>query len=290
MRGAKMRKVKVICDSTADLNPKDYEQYNIEVLPLEVNFGEESFLDGVDITPDQVYRRVEESKENLFPKTSAASPSRFENIFRKWVDQGYDVIYTGIGGKMSTSYKTACIVAKDFDNHVFVVDSASLSTGTGLLVLKMCKYRDEGKSAEEIFNLVNALVKNVNAQFVIDKLDYLHRGGRCSGATKLFGHLLSIHPNIKVVDGAMVVYKKPRGKFSKCLDVLIEDLKNDYPNIDTDHIMVTHSGCAKEDIDRVRGLVKEVMGEDVNIMETRAGCVVSSHCGPNTIGILYIKK
>lgn len=283
-----MNKVKIICDSTIDLNPSDYRDFDIEIVPLEVNFGTESFLDGVNIDPDKMYEKIKGG--DVFPKTAAVSPGRLLEVFKPWIDKGYDIVYTGIGSKMSVSHQNACTVAEQFPGRIYVVDSANLSSGTGLLVMKMCKYRDEGKSAKEIYDLVTPLVPKVVCQFVVDTLEFLHRGGRCSGATKLFGHLLHIHPVIKVVDGGMIVYKKPRGKHLLCCNVLNEDLKEDWPNVDLDHIMVTHSGCSDETINHVKQLVEDVVGTSKHTMVTRAGCVVSCHCGPNTIGILYIKK
>lgn len=282
-----MNKVKIICDSTADLNPEDYKKLDIEVVPLEVNFGDESFLDGVNIDADTIYARVAKDP-SVFPKTCSVTPARIDKVFKEWVDKGYDVIYTGIGGKMGISYQNSNLIAEEnYPGRVFVLDSNNLSGGIGLLVLKMVKYRDEGKSAKEIFDLVSAFVPKINSQFVVDTLEYLHKGGRCSGATKLFGTLLSVHPIIKVDDGTMIVYKKPRGNLKLCSKEISGDLRSNYPNIDLDHIIVTHAGCPEEIIKTVCDSIKDICGDDINILVTRAGCVVSSHCGYGTIGIFY---
>lgn len=285
-----MNKVIIICDSTADLNKEMYEKLNIIVTPLTVNFGEEVYEDSVTITADEMYKKIEEKKE--LPHTAAVPPQKLEDLFRKYIEEGCDVLFTGIGSKMSTTYQNA-IIAKsmidDAEDRIFILDSANLSSGTGLLVLKMAKLRDEGKSAKEIYDTVLPMVEKVSAQFVVDKLDYLHKGGRCSGASKIFGHLLHIHPVIKVKDGAMIVYKKARGKLKAGIDEQIEELKNDLPNIDMDNVMITDSGVSEEDRQYFHDRVAELVDPSI-IRHTRAGCVVSCHCGPGTIGVLYIKK
>lgn len=285
-----MNKVKVIADSTVDLNKDMYESLDIAVLPLGVNFGEEVYQDGVTIGPDELYKKVAEKGE--LPHTAAASPAVIEETFRKFLDQGYDIIFTGIGGKFSTTIQNANIAKNSIDgaeDRVYILDSANLSSGTGLLVLKMCKLRDEGKSAKEIYDAVLPLVPKVSAQFVVDTLDYLHKGGRCSGATKLFGHLFHVHPVIKVVDGGMIVYKKPRGKLKAGIDEQIAELKNDLPNVDMDNIMITDSGVSEAEKKYFHDEVAKLVDPSI-IRHTRAGCVVSCHCGPGTIGVLYIKK
>lgn len=285
-----MNKVKIIVDSTVDLNKDMYESLKLDVLPLTVNFDEEVFEDSVTITPDEMYKKIKET--NILPHSAAVPPLKIEKAFRKYIDEGYDILFTGIGSKMSTTYQNANIAKNAIEgseNRIFVLDSANLSSGTGLLVLKMCKYRDEGKSAKEIFELVSPLVEKVSAQFVVDRLDYLHKGGRCSGATKLFGHLFHVHPVIKVVDGTMIVYKKPRGKLKAGIDEQIQELKNDLPNVDMDNIMITDSGVTDEDKQYFHDEVAKLVDPSI-IRHTRAGCVVSCHCGPGTIGVLYIKK
>lgn len=285
-----MNKVKVIADSTVDLNKDMYESLDIAVLPLGVNFGEEVYQDGVTIGPDELYKKVAEKGE--LPHTAAVSPAVIEEEFRKYFDQGCDIIFTGIGGKFSTTIQNANIAKNSIDgaeDRVYILDSDNLSSGTGLLVLKMCKLRDEGKSAKEIYDAVLPLVPKVSSQFVVDTLDYLHKGGRCSGATKLFGHLFHVHPVIKVVDGGMIVYKKPRGKLKAGIDEQIAELKNDLPNVDMDNIMITDSGVSEADKKYFHDEVAKLVDPSI-IRHTRAGCVVSCHCGPGTIGVLYIKK
>ncbi len=285
-----MRKVAIISDSTADLTPEMYKDLNIEVIPLGIAFGDEAFKDGVDIKAEELYKKVEET--GSLPATSAVSPNVIAERFQKHIDNDEDIIFTCIGSDISSMFQNANIAKSMIDNaedRIYLLDSKNLSSAIGLLLLKMAKYRDEGKSAKEIYELVAPLVGKLSAKFVIDKLDYLHKGGRCSGATKLFGHLFHIHPVIKVVDGKMVVYKKPHGKLKAGIDEQINELKEDLPNIDMDNVMITDSGVSEEDREYFFDEVAKLVDPKV-IRLTRAGCIVSSHCGPGTIGVLYILK
>ncbi len=283
-----MNKVIIIADSTVDLTPELIKKHNIVTVPLIVRFDEEIYYDNETITPDELYEKVKNKGE--LPKTAAVAPQTFIDLFKPYIDQGCDILFSGIGAKMSSTIQNAIIASNEFpEGRIFVLDSGNLSTGTGLLILKMCKYRDEGKSAKEIFDLVSPLVTKVSAQFAVDTLEYLHKGGRCSGASKIFGTIFHIHPIIKLVDGGMIVYKKPRGAYKAALNELVNEIKGDYPNVDLDHVFVTHSGMDQNLINYLYEEVSKVVGQD-HVYITRAGCVISSHCGPGTIGVLYIKK
>ena len=283
-----MNKVIIIADSTVDLTPELIKKHNIVTVPLIVRFDEEIYYDNETITPDELYEKVKIKGE--LPKTAAVAPQTFIELFKPYIDQGCDILFSGIGAKMSSTIQNAIIASNEFpEGRIFVLDSGNLSTGTGLLILKMCKYRDEGQSAKEIFDLVSPLVTKVSAQFAVDTLEYLHKGGRCSGASKIFGTIFHIHPIIKLVDGGMIVYKKPRGAYKAALNELVNEIKGDYPNVDLDHVFVTHSGMDQNLINYLYEEVSKVVGQD-HVYITRAGCVISSHCGPGTIGVLYIKK
>ena len=283
-----MNKVIIIADSTVDLTPELIKKHNIVTVPLIVRFDEEIYYDNETITPDELYEKVKIKGE--LPKTAAVAPQTFIELFKPYIDQGCDILFSGIGAKMSSTIQNAIIASNEFpEGRIFVLDSGNLSTGTGLLILKMCKYRDEGKSAKEIFDLVSPLVTKVSAQFAVDTLEYLHKGGRCSGASKIFGTIFHIHPIIKLVDGGMIVYKKPRGAYKAALNELVNEIKGDYPNVDLDHVFVTHSGMDQNLINYLYEEVSKVVGQD-HVYITRAGCVISSHCGPGTISVLYIKK
>lgn len=277
--------VKIITDSTCDLSKELIEKLDIDVIPLYVNFSDEAFLDGVEITTEKLYEKVEEKNE--LPKTSAIPIPTFIEYFEKHVNNGDDVIYLGISRQMSRTFENAIMAAREVDeNKVFVVDSMNLSTGIGLLVLKACKYRDSGASAKAIAEKLNIDNKLVLSQFAIEKMDFLHKGGRCSSVAKIFGTLLKIKPIIAVRDGKMHVHAKPIGKMKRALDSMIDQIIEDKERLDTDHIFITHS-LGFEYCDYIYEIIKKEF-PNVDIITTVAGCVISSHCGKGTIGILYM--
>jgi DegV family protein with EDD domain len=283
-----MAKIKFIVDGTEDL-PLDYLQANdVAKLPLAVHFNDEKeYLDGIDITTEELYRLVEEKK--VLPKTAARSVGDFIEVFDKYLKEGYDyILFFGISSHFSSTVQNALIAAEEFDGKVFVHDTLNLSSGEGLQVVKAVQWRKEGYSIQSICNMLKELAPKVRSQFVIDSLDYLYKGGRCSGMAFFFGKHLKIHPIIRVIDGKMVVYKKPIGSIRKGLDKLLEIFQEDLPSIDKETIMITKS-CAKDSCEYLNQEVSKFI-PNKNIMNTDAGCVISSHCGPGTIGILYILK
>lgn len=282
-----MKKIKIISDSTCDLSEELLEKYEIDIVPLYVNFNEESYRDLVDLNTEKMYRLVE--KYNMLPKTSAASPGDFYKIFKRYLDLNYQVIYIGIGSKFSGTLTSAYTAKKMLDSEdIFLIDSLNLSSGIGLLLLKAAKYKEEGLSAEEIKEKVDELVPKVRSQFVIDTLDYLYKGGRLSALSALMGGVLRIKPIIKVRDGIMKVGKKARGNIRKGIDLLINEFIQLKDNIDEEFVMITHS-LAYDSYLYIKDNLKEVSSIK-NLYETDAGCVISSHCGKGTIGILYIMK
>ncbi|MGP1413726.1 MAG: DegV family protein [Bacillales bacterium] len=283
-----MNKVKVIVDSTVDLSKELIEKYDIHVIPLHVTFegDKHDYHDGVDINSELLYKKVEETKNT--PKTGAINFQEFVEYFDPFIKDGYDIIFTGIGANLSSTYQNAVLASEEFpEGRIKVLDSGNLSTGIGLLVLEICRLRDEGKNIEEIYQEVNKLVPLVSAKFCIDTLEYLHRGGRCSGMAMLLAHTLRIHPVAKVINGKLVVYKKIRGDYKKAVDAQIDEFYRDLPNINKNHLFITHSG-------RIEGFDQYILDKiskdfpKENIHITTAGCTVCSHCGPKTIGILYI--
>jgi DegV family protein with EDD domain len=282
-----MNPIRLVSDSTCDLSPELIAKHDIRIVPLFVRFGEESFLDGVDLTPEAMYQEV--AKRGILPKTAAASPGMFVEVFEQAVADGCDVVYVGIGSKFSATYQSA-VVARDMvdPGRIFLVDSANLSSGSGLLVLKAAKWRLEGLSAQDIVQRLEETIPNVRTQFVINTMDYLHKGGRCSGMQALFGTLLKIKPIIKVVDGAMAVGKKPRGSIQVAVDLLIEEAFELLDLLDLDAVMITHS-MADDSARYVRSRLETRIPKET-VIETHAGCVISSHCGEGCIGILYILK
>lgn len=282
-----MRKIKIITDSTNDLDKNTLEKNEILVLPLYVNFSDISYLDGVDISIEKLYQIVEEKKQ--LPKTAAIAIETFIETFTKYVNLGYDIIFSGISKEMSRTYENAVLAAQEVSKeNIFILDSMNLSTGIGLLLLKACKYRDEGLDANCIVSRLKEDRKKVLSQFAIETMEYLYKGGRCSGLTKLVGTILKIKPIIAVREGKMHVAKKPHGKMKVALDVMINQIKSDLEKLDQDVVVVTHS-LAFDYCEYIVEALKEFI-PDVPILTTVAGCVISSHCGKGTIGILYMIK
>ena len=283
-----MNKVKILVDSCSDLSKELYKKYSLDVLPQNVLFGEETFKDGVDITQEQLYKNVEKYGE--LPHTAAVTPGAFDEYFKKAIDEGYDVVYVGLGSKLSTTFQNAFITKQNYpEDRIFLVDTNTLSSAIGLVAMKAAKFRDEGCSAKEIKEKCDEIVPHVVAQFSVDTLDYLHKGGRCSGAAKLIGHIFHVHPYIKVVDGSLIVYKNPRGPMRMAIKEQLAELQAVLPNVDLDHVMITHAGVTPD----IEAFAKEELSKLVPaecISVTSAGAVISSHCGFGTIGILYITK
>ena len=220
--------------------------------------------------------------------TTAATPGDFHNTFKKYLDQGYQIIYMGLGSKFSATLAAAKTAKQMLEtDDIYLIDSGNLSSGIGLLLLKTAKLRDEGKTIDEIVEEIETTVPKVRSQFVIDTLDYLYKGGRVSAMSALMGGMLKIHPIIKVRNGEMAVGKKARGSINKGIDLLIKEFIDNFEDIDPEFVMITHS-LAHDSYLYIEDKIKDASVE--NLYETTAGCVISSHCGKGTIGILYIMK
>ncbi len=283
-----MNPIAILADSTCDLSPELVLRHRIEILPLHVSFPNDShdYRDGIDLQSEDVYRKAEESKST--PKTGALNVYELIEFFRVHIDRGEDVLFTGIGSGLSSTYQNALLAAQSFpEGRIEVVDSQNLSTGTGLLVLKMAALRDEGKDVHAIAKEVRGLVPYVSAKFCIDRLDYLYRGGRCSGLTMNLAHILHIHPVAKVIDNKLQVVRKVRGRYRRAVDAQLEEFEEDLPAIDPFALFVTDSGHMEGEDEYMLSKARERFDPE-RIYHTRAGCVVSSHCGPKTIGILYL--
>ncbi|MBR3844196.1 MAG: DegV family protein [Clostridia bacterium] len=280
------RKVIISTDSTADLTPQLIEQYNIQVAPLGIEMGGKLYRDGLDITPDDLYAFHQET--GTLAHSSAFSIGEYEDHFSALTKQGYDVVHVGLADYLSCTLHNAQLAAEDMEN-VFVVNSKRLSTGIGLLVLRACELAQSGMGAKEISKTIAELAYHVDASFVVDTLEYLHAGGRCSGVAKFGANLLKIKPQIVVYDDKMDTGKKYRGKINACRAQYIEDQLQDIDNICLDRIFLTHSGMPQEDIDMALEKIRSVANFK-EILVTRAGCVISCHCGPGTMGVLFIRK
>ncbi len=276
----------ITSDSTTDLSVALKERYGVVTLPLGINLGDKTYLDGIDITPDFIYEH--HSKTGELPKTSAANLGESLDFFKQFTDEGKKVIHFTISSEMSSTYRNACLAAEEFED-VHVIDTKNLSTGGGLLVVAAAELRDAGKSFEEIISEVENLVPRVDASFVIDSLEYLHKGGRCSALAMLGANLLKLKPCIEVKNGSMGVGKKYRGKYDEVLKQYVKERIGDASDIVLDRVFVTHAGCDEKIVNDIVDIVKESapFGE---VFLTRAGCTISSHCGANTLGVLFIRK
>lgn len=280
-----MGKISIVADSTCDLSKELIEQYNIHIIPLNIVMGEKSCYDGIEITPDEIYAWADANKTT--PKTAAASFDYAEEVLQPLMDAGDDIIFIGIGEKLSTTCNVLRLLGSDKDyDKLHVIESANLSTGIGLQVLYAARLITEGKSAEEIVTLVEGRKDKVRASFVVETLTYLARGGRCSAVTALLGNALSLKPEIVVSEGSLGVAKKYRGKQNSVILKYAKDMEEDLKKADTNCVFITHSGCDQAAIDSVKEYLESLNHFD-NIYVTRAGGVISSHCGPGTLGVLF---
>ena len=282
-----MNDIVITTDSTCDLGERILSERGIVVLPLSVTLGEKLFRDGIDIEPADIFRYFDETG-NL-PKTSAPSVGEYEEFFRQFTDRGQTVIHFNISSKASGSYNFAVGAANNIGKNVYVVDSHALSTGQGLLVMKACDLRDEGKDAREICDVVNALRDKVNTSFIPDTLLYLYKGGRCSTLSYYGSKVLSIHPMIAMKEGQLYPKRKYIGSMLRCLKKYVADLAEEYPAYDTTRCFITHSNADEELVQSARELVASTFHFDT-VLETVAGSIITSHCGRNTIGVLFISK
>lgn len=279
--------IKILSDSTCDLSKELVERYDLGIIPLYVRLGDEEYQDGVNISPEELYKWSDEHGET--PKTAAPS---IEDI-SKYLDpdSGDEYIIFTISSSMSASFNNVRLAAENLEmsDRVYVIDSANLSTGIGLLVLYAAELKKAGKSAKEIVQEIENTKGKVRASFVVDTLVYLHRGGRCSGVAALLGTALKLHPRIAVADGAMHPEKKYRGSSKRFILDYVKDMEADLKNARPERVFITHSGCDSEIVEAVRAYLSS-LGLFNEILETRAGGVVSSHCGPGTLGVLFIDK
>ena len=281
--------IQLIADSTCDLSPELVERYHIDILPLCVNLGADARTDGVDITQGEIFEWSDRTKET--PKTSVFPVDKAKKKFRPYLERGDELICFSISGQMSASGQVMRMAVEELHaaDRIHVVDAENLSTGIGLLILRAADLIAEGRSAEEIVREIEATRPLVRASFVVDTLTYLHRGGRCSGVTALMGSVLKIHPKIVVEHGAMRPDAKYRGPMHRIIGHYVEDLLPDMRNARPDRVFITHT-CTDEALAAEAVKTVKETGIFAEVLETRAGCVVSSHCGPNTLGVLFIAK
>ena len=279
-------RVKIISDSTCDLSPELLERYDIAITPLCVIKDGKEFHDGVDITPADIFAHVDGGRDLC--STAAVSQFEYTEMFTRYAKDCDAVVQINIGSNFSCCYQNACLAAQDFDN-VYVVDSGNLSSGQGLLVVAAAKLAEQGLSGAEIAERVRALAPKVEASFLIERLDYMRKGGRCSAVAALGANLLHLKPCIEVRNGKMAVCKKYRGSFEKCIRQYVKDRLDGRADIAPDLAFITHPACQKNVVDAAMEEAARYGSFD-EVVETHAGCTVSCHCGPNTLGILFVRK
>lgn len=283
-----MKKVKIIADSTCDLTDGQLKAHDISMVPLCIVMNDKSYFDRIEVTPEEIFRWSEENKTT--PKTAAVSVEKALDAIEPYVKEGRDVVFLGISEDMSTTCNVMRMAAEELHtDRVFVIDSMNLSTGIGLQVLRAAEMAEAGSSAEEIVSAVEAARDKVRASFVVDTLTYLARGGRCSSVTALLANTLKLKPRIEVKDGKMGVDKKYRGALDKVILKYTKDMEAELLKADEKRVFITHSGCDKAVVEKVRAYL-EGLGKFEEILETRAGGVISSHCGPGTLGVLFYVK
>lgn len=281
--------VKIIADSTCDLSQELLARYDVDTIPLYINLGEDAYLDGRNVTPDEIFAWSDAHKTT--PKTAAFSVETAMEAMKPYLDAGREIVCFSISASMSGSYNAMRLAAQMLgcEDRVQVIDSKSLSTGIGLLVMEAADMAKAGKTAGQIAQEIEEIIPRVHASFVVDTLTYLHRGGRCSSVAALAGGVLKLHPMIVVTDGSMAATKKYRGKMDHVIMNYVHDLEPQLKRARENRVFITHSGCDE-------ALLKSVheylcgLGRFKEILTVRAGGVISSHCGPGTLGVLFIEE
>ena len=279
-------KFRISSDSTCDLSQELIDANDIYINAITIILGGKAYKDNVDINITQVLEYVDNGGD--LPKTSAVSVEEYVELFKKLTEDGSEVIHFTISSKDSSCYEHAAEAAKAVKG-VYVVDSLQLSSGQGLLIMKACDYREEGMSAKETFDKILEIRLKARTSFVVDRLDYLHKGGRCSLAQLLGAKMLKLHPHISMVDGALTVKKKYMGNMLRSIKQYVNDLAETYTSYDKTRVFITHCNADQELVDAARALVEELFEFDT-IIETHAGTTVGSHCGKNTLGVLFIEE
>lgn len=279
-------KVAIMTDTTSDLSEELLAKYHIKTVPLYVTLDGKTLKDRVEIQPDDIYAYYDKTKQ--LPKTSAANIDDHMNAIKGALETAEGVIYFTISSQMSSNFNNARLASEEFEN-VYVVDSENLSTGIGLQILYAADLAAEGKSAKEIYDAVMTIRSRVDATFVVESLEYLKAGGRCSSLAALGANLLKLRPCIMVRNGKMSVGKKYRGPMKSVLTEYAQATLSNADDIDPTRVFITHAGCDEENINAVYETVKG-LGIFREIHITRAGCTISSHCGYGTLGVLFIRK
>lgn len=281
-----MAKIKVTCDSTCDLTQELYQKYDIHAVPLGITLGDTLYSDGVDIGAQEIFAYAD--AKGQLPKTSAVSPADYEQHFRPFVEQGYEVIHINISSEFSACYQNACLAAAEL-GHVHPIDSRNLSSGSGHLAVLAAELARQGLEADAIVAELERRKALLDVSFVLQRLDYLSMGGRCPGVVALGASLLKLRPEIRVVEGKMIVGKKYRGDAQRTILDYVRGRLEGRDDVDTRRIFITHAKAPREIVDQVVALVRQLHPFE-EVLVTEAGCTISSHCGPDCLGVLFFKK
>ena len=281
-----MHTIKITCDSTCDLSPELYERYHISVIPMCVALGERICRDGVDVKPEELFAHVEETGK--LPTTSAISVGEYEDFFRSFVVDGYEVVHISLSSELSSSHQNARLAAQELGN-VYVVDSRSLSTGSGHLVILAAELASAGYDGAYIAKSLEEMKGQLDVSFVLQTLDYLHKGGRCSGMARFGANMLKLRPEIVMENGTLHVGKMYRGSMEKTILDYIRGRLVAEKEVNYDRIFVTHSGVPAEIVEKAVSLVKELRPFE-EVIVTVAGSTISCHCGPACFGVLFFKR
>ena len=281
-----MAKIQITCDSTCDLTEQLYRDHHIEVIPLSVTLGDKVYRDSVDIHSPEIFQFV--ADHGTLPKTSAISMGEYLDVWKKYRDEGCDIIHINISSDLSSSYQNACLAGQEL-GHGWVVDSRNLSAGSGHLGLEAARMVREGMDAPAIKAALDEIRNHLDVSFVLQTLEYLQKGGRCSSVTALGARALRIRPEILVKNGGMIVGHKYRGNMEKSVLAYIRGHLEGRTDIDPKRIFVTYSSCPDELVEKVVALVKELQPFE-EVICTKAGCTICSHCGPDCLGVLLLTK
>ncbi len=283
------RKIILSADSTCDIAPELQQRYDVQFFHYHILIGEKAYIDKVEIQPEELYAAWRQ--QGVLPKTAAIAPGEYTEFFEKWVGDGGDVVHVNLGSAISASYQNCCLAAEEL-GHVYPVDSASLSTGSAHLVVKAGEMIAAGREAAEIQTTLNALRDKVDASFVLDTLEFMRAGGRCSAVAAFGANLLHLKPCIEVDNqngGKMGVGKKYRGSMEKVLPEYVKDRLAGRDDLDLSCIFITHSGSPDSDVELAKAEIRKY-ADFKEIYVTRASGTISAHCGPRTLGILFMTQ
>lgn len=279
-------KIKILSDSTCDLSPELLEKHNITLVPLTIIKNNEAFSDGINITPAEIFAHVAAGGDLC--STTAMNVGEYSDWFGKYASEYDGILHINIGSGFSSSYQNACLAAEEYEN-VQVVDSMNLSTGQGLVVLKACELAKECTSLDDLKQKVQDFTSRVEASFLLDQLGYMVKGGRCSSVVALGANLLNLKPCIEVKDGKMSVVKKYRGNYAKSLATYVKDRLSNRDDLERDTLFITRTPVSDDCLEAVKNAV-DTYADFENIFWTEAGCTISCHCGPGTLGVLFVRK